>query len=34
MIFQFKQLINGQWVDAQAGGTWDLINPAMEDVIQ
>lgn len=30
----FKQLINGEWVDAQNGGTWDLINPATEDVIQ
>lgn len=32
--FKFQQLINGEWVDAQNGGTWDLINPATEDVIQ
>lgn len=32
--YQFKQLINGQWVDAVNGGTWDLVNPATGDVIQ
>lgn len=26
----FKQLINGEWVDASNGGTWDLLNPATE----
>jgi len=31
--FQFKQLINGEWVDAANGGTWDLINPATEEAI-
>ncbi|RMG84848.1 MAG: NAD-dependent succinate-semialdehyde dehydrogenase [Chloroflexi bacterium] len=30
----FKQLINGDWVDAIGGGTWDLINPATEEVIE
>lgn len=30
----FKQLINGEWVDAAGGGTWDLINPATEETIQ
>ena len=30
----FKQLIGGNWVDALNGGTWDLINPATEEVIQ
>lgn len=29
----FKQLINGEWVDAANGGTWELINPATEDVL-
>jgi acyl-CoA reductase-like NAD-dependent aldehyde dehydrogenase len=29
----FKQLINGQWVDAIGGGTWDVINPATEEVV-
>ena len=32
--FVFKQLINGEWVDAHNSGTWDLINPATEEVIQ
>ncbi|MFN8528467.1 MAG: NAD-dependent succinate-semialdehyde dehydrogenase [Anaerolineae bacterium] len=31
--YTFKQLIDGQWIDAQHGGTWDLINPATEEVI-
>lgn len=31
--FVCRQLINGEWVDALNGGTWDLINPATEDVI-
>ncbi|MDA0246051.1 MAG: NAD-dependent succinate-semialdehyde dehydrogenase [Chloroflexi bacterium] len=33
-MFQFKQLINGEWVGAQDGGVWDLINPATEEVIE
>jgi len=32
--YHFQQLINGEWVDAHNGGTWDLINPATEEVIQ
>ncbi|MBZ0296577.1 MAG: NAD-dependent succinate-semialdehyde dehydrogenase [Anaerolineae bacterium] len=31
--FIFKQLINGEWVDASNGSTWDLINPATEEVL-
>lgn len=31
--FKFKQLINGEWVDADNGGVWDLINPATEEVL-
>nr|PZN32888.1 MAG: NAD-dependent succinate-semialdehyde dehydrogenase [Actinomycetota bacterium] len=31
---EFKQLIGGQWVDAANGGTWDLVNPATEEVIE
>jgi acyl-CoA reductase-like NAD-dependent aldehyde dehydrogenase len=31
--FIFRQLINGEWRDAAAGGVWELINPATEDVI-
>lgn len=30
----FRQLINGEWTDAQHGGTWALTNPATEEVIQ
>ncbi len=33
MAYTYKQLINGEWVDAGNGGTWDLINPATEEVI-
>ncbi|MBC7812874.1 MAG: NAD-dependent succinate-semialdehyde dehydrogenase [Burkholderiales bacterium] len=29
--FQFKQLIDGQWVEASNGKTWDLLNPATEE---
>ena len=29
-----KQLIGGEWVDATGGGTWDLVNPATEEVIE
>lgn len=31
---RFQQLIAGEWVNAQHGGTWDLINPATEEIIQ
>jgi succinate-semialdehyde dehydrogenase len=27
----FKQLINGEWVDAANGKTWNLLNPATEE---
>lgn len=30
----FKQLIGGEWVDASNAGTWDLVNPATEEVIE
>ena len=29
--FIFKQLIDGAWVDAGNGGTWNLLNPATEE---
>lgn len=29
-----KQLIGGSWVDAVGGGTWDLIDPGSEEVLQ
>lgn len=31
--FIFKQLINGEWVGATAGGEWPLVNPATEQVL-
>jgi acyl-CoA reductase-like NAD-dependent aldehyde dehydrogenase len=31
--FIFKQLINGEWVDASDGGTWPLLNPATEELL-
>jgi acyl-CoA reductase-like NAD-dependent aldehyde dehydrogenase len=31
--FRFKQLINGEWVDARGGSTWPLVNPATEAVL-
>lgn len=30
---EFKMFINGQWCDAKNGGTWEVINPATEEVI-
>lgn len=30
----FKQLIGGEWVGAAGGGTWDLLNPATEELIE
>ncbi len=32
--YPFKQLIDGSWVDAAAGGSWDLVDPATERIIQ
>ena len=29
----YKQLINGEWVNAANGGTWDLIDPATEEIL-
>ena len=28
-----KQLINGEWCDAANGHTWDVINPATEEIV-
>ena len=30
----YKQYIGGEWVDASSGGTWDVVNPATEEVVQ
>ncbi|MDH3540796.1 MAG: NAD-dependent succinate-semialdehyde dehydrogenase [Acidimicrobiia bacterium] len=29
-----RQLIGGEWVDAAAGGTWDLIDPGTGEVVE
>ncbi len=30
---KYQMLINGHWVDARQGGTWDVVNPATGNVI-
>ncbi|HEX7001603.1 MAG TPA: NAD-dependent succinate-semialdehyde dehydrogenase [Trueperaceae bacterium] len=30
---QRRMLIGGEWVDARGGGTWDLVDPGSEEVI-
>lgn len=32
--YKSQQYINGRWGDALSGATWDLINPATEEVIR
>ena len=34
MSDHYQQLIDGAWVDAAAGGTWDVIDPATEEAIR
>ncbi|MCB9436899.1 MAG: NAD-dependent succinate-semialdehyde dehydrogenase [Anaerolineales bacterium] len=34
MTYIYKQYINGEWVEASNGGTWEVINPATEEVVQ
>ena len=34
MTDNYKQLIDGAWSDAANGGTWDVVNPASEEVIR
>ncbi|HSL26195.1 MAG TPA: aldehyde dehydrogenase family protein, partial [Acidimicrobiia bacterium] len=29
----FRQFIGGEWVGAANGGTWELVNPATEEII-
>jgi succinate-semialdehyde dehydrogenase len=31
--YKFQQYINGQWVNASNGNTWDVVNPATEEKI-
>ncbi|MEO8451651.1 MAG: NAD-dependent succinate-semialdehyde dehydrogenase [Gemmatimonadota bacterium] len=34
MTYPYKQLIDGAWVDAADGGTWEVMNPALEEAIR
>jgi succinate-semialdehyde dehydrogenase / glutarate-semialdehyde dehydrogenase len=34
MSINYQQYIDGAWTDAVSGGTWDVINPATEDVVR
>jgi acyl-CoA reductase-like NAD-dependent aldehyde dehydrogenase len=34
MTYTYQQLIGGQWRAASNGGTWDVLNPATEEVIR
>ena len=29
----YQQLIGGEWVDAAGGGSWNLVNPATEEIV-
>jgi acyl-CoA reductase-like NAD-dependent aldehyde dehydrogenase len=33
MQMDFRQFIGGEWTGAANGGTWDLVNPATEEII-
>jgi acyl-CoA reductase-like NAD-dependent aldehyde dehydrogenase len=34
MSYQYRQWIDGEWCDARNGGTWDVLNPATEEVVR
>src|SRR5882724_6172401 len=34
MAYSYRQLIGGNWRDASNGATWDVLNPASEEVIR
>jgi succinate-semialdehyde dehydrogenase / glutarate-semialdehyde dehydrogenase len=34
VAYTYKQYIDGEWVDASNGATWDVINPATEELIR
>ena len=34
MTYQYRQLIGGVWQDASNGGTWDVLNPATEELVR
>ncbi|MCC7180919.1 MAG: NAD-dependent succinate-semialdehyde dehydrogenase [Acidobacteria bacterium] len=33
MVFTYQQYIDGAWAGAAGGGTWDVVNPATEEVV-
>jgi len=34
MAYSYRQLIGGEWREASNGGTWDVLNPASEEVVR
>jgi len=34
MVFTYQQYIDGAWAGAASGGTWDVINPATEEIVR
>jgi acyl-CoA reductase-like NAD-dependent aldehyde dehydrogenase len=34
MSYQYRQWIGGEWCEAKNGGTWDVLNPATEEVVR
>jgi succinate-semialdehyde dehydrogenase len=34
MDYRYQQYIGGEWRDASNGGTWDVLNPATEEVVR
>lgn len=34
MSYRYQQWIGGEWCDASNGGTWDVLNPATEEVVR
>lgn len=34
MSYQYRQRIGGEWCNANNGRTWDVLNPATEEVVQ
>lgn len=33
-MIDFKQFVGGEWVGSRQGGSWELVNPATEEVLQ
>jgi succinate-semialdehyde dehydrogenase len=34
MEYSYRQLIGGEWREASNGGTWDVLNPASEEIVR